>query len=122
MANTTSEPSLAKRVAEARAIKAQRDSERREAEERRQAEEATAARLRARKIAAGLLGVCPHCKGEVDTAEGIVLSHRDSSFGVPPITDPAYSRSCAGTGEQPLGIEEADSLLSGRKVKVRIRR
>jgi hypothetical protein len=82
MADKTNESlSTAERVAEARAIKAERDREALEFKERRQAEEAEIARVRAEKIAAGLLGICPHCKEEVDTAEGIVLSHNDQGDG-----------------------------------------
>ena len=85
-------PPLADRVAEARAMKSERDNGRALAEEHRQAEEAEEQRVRTEKIAAGLLGKCPSCQREVDTAGGIVLRH---------LSDPtaSYPFDCEGIGE-----------------------
>jgi hypothetical protein len=103
MTQTTETLSTTERVTEAKAIKSERDRKARELAERQEAEAAEEARLRAEKIAAGLLGVCPACKREVDTAEGIVLSHDDPRAW----SIVAASRnlpSCRGTGE-PMVVE-----------------
>ena len=110
--NEPNETSSDQRAAEARRIKAERDRQQRagedrrrveagQAEERHRAEEAVAARQREERIAAGVLGVCPHCKNEVETAEGIVLAHPDYSISKVDRT----ASPCPGTGEQPYQEE-----------------
>jgi hypothetical protein len=82
---------LAARVAEAKAIKETRDRERRENRERQEAAMAEEQGVRNEKVAAGLLGRCPICHHDVDTAEGIVLRHAKN---------PDLSTTmCDGTGE-----------------------
>jgi hypothetical protein len=90
---------VAERVAEAKAIKEERDAQVSRREERERAEAAEKARLRAENIAAGLLGACPVCRREVETADGIVLSHQNLRFG------PMGARDCEGIGEDLVPIE-----------------
>jgi hypothetical protein len=96
---TGDDRTLAGRVAEARAIKAARDRAKREAQEHELAEVAEKARVREERTAAGLLGVCPVCKQDVDTAEGVVLRHSRRGLA-------AYKElntpDCEGTGEPPF--------------------
>ncbi len=98
------EPPLADRVRAAKAIKAGRDAARIEREEREQAEAVEAARVRIEKIKAGLLGKCPVCRQEVDTAGGIVLRHNGSE------RDALLERDCEGIGEisQPWNFVATD--------------
>jgi hypothetical protein len=89
-------------VAEARAIKRTRDRAAAEDAGRQMMEDsarAEAARLREGKIAEGLLGVCPVCKADVDTAEGVVLRHVRPAFAPYQDLNPP---ACEGTGEAPL--------------------
>jgi len=86
---SSTDPILALRVAEAKAIKKDRDKK---AAERQQTERAEVQRARAERIAAGLLGRCHSCGQEVDTAEGIVLRHISDVDALEP-------NECEGTGE-----------------------
>ncbi len=72
---SSTDPILALRVAEAKAIKKDRDRKELQAAARHPVEGAEAQRARTERIAAGLLGRCPSCRQEVDTADGIVLRH-----------------------------------------------
>lgn len=74
-----------------------RDSKARELADQREAETAERARIRAKKIAAGLLGVCSKCEREAHTAEGIVLSRQRLL--------PFDRRDCEGTCEEMLLVE-----------------
>jgi hypothetical protein len=89
---SSTDPILALRVAEAKAIKNDRDRKELEAAARQQVEGAEAQRARAGRIAAGLLGKCPSCRQEVDTADGIVLRHISD-------VDALEANECEGTGE-----------------------
>jgi hypothetical protein len=89
---SSTDPILALRVAEAKAIKKDRDRKALEAAERQQTERAEEQRARAERIAAGLLGKCPSCGQEVDTADGIVLRHISDVDALEP-------NECEGTGE-----------------------
>ena len=89
---SSTDPILALRVAEAKAIKKDRDRKELEAAARQQVEGAEAQRARSERIAAGLLGKCPSCRQEVDTADGIVLRHISD-------VDALEANECEGTGE-----------------------
>jgi hypothetical protein len=54
-----------------------------------------------------LLGICPNCREEVNTAEGLVLKH----FG-PGRTDVVLEHTCEGTGEEmlPVGTREPGTV------------
>ncbi|MGH7641402.1 MAG: hypothetical protein ACRENX_00010 [Candidatus Dormibacteria bacterium] len=88
-----------RRAQEARAIKAERDRLQRERREKEERERRSGVRLRIEKIEAGLLGVCPVCKAEVDTADGAVLTHVDVGNGGAEL---ASQVPCRGTGETML--------------------